>query len=55
MELEKRYRESIKKLGGAFGLLALPESVQKVLKETTDLKTKVEELEYIARELTGGK
>ena len=44
-----RYAEAIKKIGGAPGLLGLPEAVKEALKTVTDLKAKVETLELIAR------
>lgn len=45
---EKRYHEAIKKIG-TLELLNLPEHVKDVLKNTTDLKTKTEMLEEIAK------
>lgn len=47
MTLEQRWSEAIKRIGGAAGLLALPEQVQEVLKNTNDLETKVKMLELI--------
>lgn len=49
MTLEERYHSAIKRIGGAPALLDLPQQVQKILKGTTDLKTKVEMLELIAK------
>lgn len=46
-----RYQIAIRRLGGAPGLLSLPESIKEVLKETTDLETKVLLLELIAEEI----
>lgn len=48
MTLEQRWSRALKKIGGAAGLLALPEQVRDVLKSTTDLETKVKMLELIA-------
>lgn len=47
--LEIRYQNAIEKIGGAAGLLNLPEQVKNVLKNTTDLKAKVKILEEIAK------
>lgn len=49
MTLEERYHSAIKRIGGAPGLLDLPQQVKNILKGTTDLKTKVEMLELIAK------
>lgn len=46
-ELEKRYRNVMRRIN-PLTLLNLPDAVIAVLKETTDLKTKVTMLEYIA-------
>jgi hypothetical protein len=46
--LETRYSEAIAKIGGTFGLLALPEDVKAVLMGNYDLATKVKMLEYVA-------
>lgn len=51
MTVEQRYQAAIREIGGAAGLLSLPEDVKNVLKETTDLKTKTEMLEMIAEEV----
>lgn len=48
MNLEKRYSEAIRKIGGTFGLLALPEKVREVLSGNYDLETKVKMLEMVA-------
>ena len=47
--LEIRYQNAVEKIGGAAGLLNLPEQVKHVLKNTTDLKVKVKILEEIAK------
>lgn len=47
--LEIRYQNAVEKIGGAAGLLNLPEQVKNVLKNTTDLKVKVKILEEIAK------
>ena len=44
----ERYQRAIQKIGGAEKLLALPEDVKDILKETTDLETKTDLLEAIA-------
>lgn len=49
--LEQRYHEAIKRIGGAVGLLALPRSVQEILKACNDLESKVKMFELIADEL----
>lgn len=49
MTLEERYSAAIKKIGGAAGILSLPEEVKNILKSTTDLETKTEMLELIAK------
>lgn len=47
--LETRYAEAIKKIGGTFGLLNLPDNVKNVLMlKNIDLGTKVKMLEAIA-------
>lgn len=46
--LEERYRIAIKKIGGAAGLLNLPDQVREVLKKDVDLETKVKLLEAVA-------
>ena len=48
MSLEIRYRRVLRRLGGVAGLSLLPENVKKILRDTTDLKTKTEILEAIA-------
>lgn len=47
--LEKRYSEAIKKIGGPAKLLNLPKQVKETLKNTKELRTKVEMLELIAK------
>lgn len=47
--LEIRYQEAIKEIGGATGLLNLPEQIKDILKNTKDLETKVKMLEEIAK------
>lgn len=47
MTLEQRWNRAIKQIGGAAGILALPEQVRDALKSTTDLETKVKMLELI--------
>lgn len=49
MTLEERYQDAIKRIGGALAILELPQQVQDILKRTTDLETKVEMLELIAK------
>ena len=51
--LEKRYEKALRDIGTAT-LLNLPGPIKKLLKEVTDLKTKVELLEEIAAELRKG-
>lgn len=51
MTEEQRYQAAIREIGGAAGLLSLPEDVKNVLKETMDLETKTELLEAIAEEV----
>ena len=46
--MEQRYAEAIKRIGGTFGLLALPEEVKKVLMGYYDLETKTKMLEMVA-------
>lgn len=46
--LEIRYQRAMKSIGGAEGLLRLPEQVRQVLKDTTDLDAKTRMLEAIA-------
>lgn len=48
MNLEQRYSNAIKKIGGALALLALPDDVKKVLSGNYDLETKVKMLEAVA-------
>lgn len=48
MTVEQRYQAAIREIGGAAGLLNLPEDVKNILKETMDLETKTEMLEAIA-------
>lgn len=48
MTLEERYAEAIRKLGGASGLLALPDPIKAILKDTTDLERKVWVFEWVA-------
>lgn len=50
--LETRYSKAIKKIGTA-NLLSLPKQVKEILKNTSDLKTKVEILEKIAEAMEG--
>ena len=51
MTVEQRYQAAIREIGGAAGLLGLPEDVKNILKETMDLETKTELLEAIAEEV----
>lgn len=44
----KRESDAIDRCGGALMLLALPEQIKKVLRETTDIEAKVKMLEAIA-------
>lgn len=46
--LEMRYAAAIKKIGGTFALLALPEDVKLVLMGNYDLETKTKMLEKVA-------
>ena len=46
--LEQRYSEALKKIGGASGLLNLPDDVKAVLKGNYDLETKTKMLEAVA-------
>ena len=48
MDLQKRYSDALKQIGGAEALLSLPKSVQDILKSTTDLEAKVKILEMVA-------
>lgn len=48
LNLEKRYQDAIKKIGGASALLGLPDEIKTILKSTTNLETKVNILEEIA-------
>lgn len=48
MTTEERYAEAIRKLGGASGLLALPDSVKMILAGITDLEGKTFILEFVA-------
>ena len=48
MTVEQRYQAAIRKIGGAVGLLSLPEDVKNILKKTMDLETKTVLLEAIA-------
>ena len=47
--LEIRYQKAIEKIGGTAELLNLPEQVKNALKSTTDLQSKVNILEEIAK------
>lgn len=49
MTLEQRYSKAIKAIGGTAGLLNLPDQVKEVLRNTSDLETKVKMLELIAK------
>ena len=51
MTIEQRYSKAIREIGGAPGLLNLPEQVKEILKNTTSLEYKVEMLELIAEEI----
>lgn len=51
MTTTERYQKALKKIGGAAGLLSLPDQVHEVLKSTTDLETKTTMLELIAEAL----
>lgn len=46
--MEQRYSEAIKKIGGTFALLNLPEEIKEVLMGNYDLATKTKMLEMIA-------
>ena len=48
MTTAERYQAALKKIGGAAGLMNLPDQVKEVLKSTTDLQIKTEMLEMIA-------
>lgn len=45
--LERRYRAAIARLGGAPGLLNLPEEIKRALANTNNLRAKVKLLELI--------
>lgn len=49
--LEKRYSAAIKAIGGTPGLLALPDNIKNLLKDVTNLETKVRMLEEIAKSI----
>lgn len=49
--IEMRYKKAIKDIGGAAGLLNLPDQVREVLKSTKSLEYKVKMLELIAKEM----
>ena len=55
MTLVQRWSKAIENIGGAAELLNLPEQVREVLKNTTDLETKVKMLELIAEAKAGRK
>lgn len=46
--LEQRYSKAIERIGGAAGLLKLPEQVREVLSGNYDLETKVKMMEAVA-------
>ena len=46
--LDTRYAEAIKRIGGTFALLNLPEDVKNVLMGNYDLETKTKMLEMVA-------
>lgn len=48
-DLEIRYSEAIKAIGGASALITLPENIKALLRNTTDLEFKVLMLEEIAK------
>lgn len=50
-ELEKRYKEAIRKIGTP-NLMNLPKDVKAVLSKTNDLETKVKMLEKVAGQIT---
>lgn len=50
-ELEKRYGKALAKINAKCELWKLPEEVQKILKNTTDLETKTKMLEAIAERI----
>lgn len=47
-DMETRYSEAIRKIGGTFALLALPDDVKKILMGNYDLGTKTKMLEKVA-------
>ena len=49
--LEKRYAEAIKAIGGTIALLNLPSQVKEVLANTNSLEYKVKMLELIAENM----
>ena len=53
MTTEARYKNAIRQIGGAAGLLHLSEEVKQILRETTDLEVKTEMLELIAQDKGG--
>lgn len=53
MTIEQRYQAAIREIGGAAGLLCLPDDIKRILKSTTDLETKTKMLEAIAERVKG--
>lgn len=51
MTLEQRYSKAIEQIGGAPGLLALPEWVKKRLQRNVRFERKVEMLELVAQNM----
>ena len=49
---EQRHTEAINKIGGAAGLLNLPDEVKEIVKGNYDLETKTKMLEAIAEAMS---
>lgn len=48
MTLQERQKKALDKIGGAMGLLKLPEEVRKIVADCPDYETKVKMLELVA-------
>ena len=51
MTLQERQKKALDKIGGALGLLKLPENVRKIISECPDYETKVKMLELVAENI----
>lgn len=51
MTLQERQKKAIEKIGGAMGLLNLPENVREMIANCGDYETKVKMLELVAENL----